>query len=181
MAGFVPAIHADRLRHMPELTERTGVDARHKAGHDAFYLSCEATRMTLEISDLHPDEIESAVALWVECGLTRPWNDPHADIALALGKQSSTVLAGRIDGMLVATAMTGSDGHRGWVYYLGVAKAQQRNGLGAQMMQAAAKWLKARGVPKLHVMIRTENAGVAAFYAALGYATSDTITMAKRL
>jgi len=137
--------------------------------------------MTLAISALRPEEIETAVALWEECGLTRPWNDPRADIALALGKLSSTVLAGRIGGALVATAMTGSDGHRGWVYYLAVAPAHQRAGHGAAMMQAAADWLKARGVPKLHVMIRTENLGVAAFYAKLGYEKSDTVTMARRL
>ena len=137
--------------------------------------------MTLAISDLRPDEIESAAALWEECGLTRPWNDPRADIALALGKPSSTVLAGRIDGKLVATAMTGSDGHRGWVYYLGVALAHRRKGFGAEMMQAAADWLREKNCPKLHVMIRTENVGVATFYAKLGYDRSDTITMAKRL
>lgn len=137
--------------------------------------------MSLIISDLRPDETEAAVALWEDCGLTRPWNDPRADIALALGKPSSTVLAGRIDGALVATAMTGSDGHRGWVYYLAVAKAEQRKGLGAAMMQAAADWLRAGGAPKLHVMIRSENVAVEAFYARLGYEKSDTITMAKRL
>ncbi len=137
--------------------------------------------MTLAISDLRPDETEAAVALWEACGLTRPWNDPRADIALALGKPSSTILAGRIGEQLVATAMTGSDGHRGWVYYLGVAPDARRKGYGAQMMQAAADWLRVRGCPKLHVMIRTENVGVAAFYAKLGYEKSDTITMAKRL
>ena len=88
---------------------------------------------------------------------------------------------GRLDGHLVATAMTGSDGHRGWVYYLGVAAAHRRKGYGAFMMRAAEDWLKARGAPKLHVMIRTENVGVAAFYARLGYETSDTITMARKL
>ena len=137
--------------------------------------------MTFAISDLHPDETEAAVALWEACGLTRPWNDPRADIALALGKPSSTVLAGRIDGKLVATAMVGSDGHRGWVYYLAVAADRQRKGHGAAMMQAAAGWLRVRGAPKLHVMIRLENLSVAAFYARLGYVRSDTITMARSL
>jgi ribosomal protein S18 acetylase RimI-like enzyme len=141
----------------------------------------QASRSTLAISDLRSDEIEAAVALWEECGLTRPWNDPRADMALALTNPSSTVLAGRLDGKLVATAMTGSDGHRGWVYYLGVGNTHRRMGYGARMMQAAADWLKARGVPKLHVMIRTDNIAVAAFYAELGYEKSDTITMAKRL
>ena len=135
----------------------------------------------LEIGDLRPDEVEAAVALWETCGLTRPWNDPRADIALALGKPSSTVLAGRIDDRLVGTAMTGSDGHRGWVYYLAVSPDHQRKGYGATMMQAAADWLRARGAPKLHVMIRTENVTVAAFYAKLGYEKSDTITMARRI
>lgn len=135
----------------------------------------------LEIGDLRPDEVEAAVALWETCGLTRPWNDPRADIALALGKPSSTVLAGSIDDRLVGTAMTGSDGHRGWVYYLAVSPDHQRKGYGAAMMQAAADWLRARGAPKLHVMIRTENVAVAAFYAKLGYEKSDTITMARRI
>ena len=137
--------------------------------------------MTLAISTLRPDEAEAAIALWEACGLTRPWNDPRADIALALGKPSSTILAGRIDGELVATAMTGSDGHRGWVYYLAVAPAQQRKGFGAAMMHAAADWLRAKGAPKLHVMIRSENRAVAAFYARLDYEKSDTITMTKRI
>lgn len=130
---------------------------------------------------LRPDETEAAVALWEACGLTRPWNDQRADIALALGRPSSTILAGRIDSKLVATAMTGSDGHRGWVYYLAVDPTAQRKGYGAAMMHAAAAWLREIGAPKLHVMIRSENLGVAAFYARLGYVKSDTITMATRL
>ena len=140
-----------------------------------------APDMPFAISDLRPDETDAAVALWEACGLTRPWNDPRADIALALGKPSSTILAGRVDGNLVATAMAGSDGHRGWVYYLAVDPFTQRMGYGAAMMQAAADWLREKGAPKLHVMIRSENLGVAAFYEKLGYEKSDTITMAKRL
>ena len=50
-------------------------------------------------------ELEAAVDLWNEAGLLRPWNDPRADLAFAMGKPSSTVLAGRIGGALVATAM----------------------------------------------------------------------------
>src|SRR5580704_17544578 len=94
----------------------------------------------LSIGDLLPDEIEAAVALWEACGLTRPWNDPRADIRRALAGATSTILAGRIDGRLVATAMVGADGHRGWVYYLGVAPDLRRQGLGEAMMRAAERW-----------------------------------------
>jgi hypothetical protein len=44
---------------------------------------------------------------------------------------AATVLLVEVDGMPAATVMVGYDGHRGWVYYLGVAPAFQRQGLAA--------------------------------------------------
>jgi hypothetical protein len=107
------------------------------------------------IDDLRPAEIEAAVALWEVCDLTRPWNDPRADIRRALAGPSSTILAHRRDGRLVATVMVGADGHRGWVYYLAVAPDLRKRGLG----EAAA----------------------AGFYHAIGYETEDRLLLAKRL
>ena len=61
-----------------------------------------------------PDE-QAVVALWQECGLTRPWNDPRRDIARKLTEQPELFLVGTYEGAIVATAMVGFDGHRGWV------------------------------------------------------------------
>ena len=135
----------------------------------------------IAIQPLRADEAGAAVALWQACGLTRPWNDPHADLALALSSPISTVLAGRLDGRLVATAMVGCDGHRGWVYYLAVDPELQRGGHGAAMMQAAEEWLKAQGAPKLNLMVRADNAAAAGFYEAIGYARSDVMVLQKVL
>ncbi|NJO54106.1 MAG: GNAT family acetyltransferase [Bacteroidales bacterium] len=135
----------------------------------------------LKIGDLVQDEIPAAIALWTEAALTRPWNDPKADIDLALAMPSSTVLAGRRDGRLVATAMVGSDGHRGWVYYLAVASDCRGQGLGKAMMAACEGWLKARGVPKLHLLVRRDNAGVIAFYDRLGFEASDSVMLMRWL
>ena len=75
----------------------------------------------MQISDLPADHTDDAVALWRETGLTRPWNDPYADLARALAGPTSTVLGAQdADGCLVGTVMVGHDGHRGWVYYLAV-------------------------------------------------------------
>lgn len=74
-----------------------------------------------------PAELASdATRLWADCGLTRPWNDPAADLARALAGPSSTVLAAIGDEVghgpennqpsLLGTVMVGHDGHRGWVY-----------------------------------------------------------------
>ena len=134
---------------------------------------------------LRDDEVEPAIALWDEARLLRPWNDPRADIALALGQAASTVLVGRSatsDGeRLVATVMVGHDGHRGWVYYLAVASDHRKRGFGAAMMRAAEAWVRAQGVPKLQLMVRGDNAATQGFYAAMGYARSDVVVMAKVL
>lgn len=133
------------------------------------------------VGELAPAEGEAAVALWRACGLTRPWNDPHADLALALATPTTTILAGRIDGRLVATVMTGFDGHRGWVYYLAVSPDAQRGGHGAAMMRAAESWLRDRGVPKLNLMVRGDNLAATGFYEAIGYERSDVIVLQKFL
>ncbi len=106
-------------------------------------------------------------------------NDPRADAALALRHAGSTILAARREAKLVATVMVGHDGHRGWVYYLAVAPAFRRQGVGAMLMRSAEQWCRARGVPKLQLMVRSENVEVASFYAALGYDKSDVVVLAK--
>ena len=133
----------------------------------------------MDISEISDAEVEAVVELWRRCELTRPWNDPYADIALARRSPDATVLVGRKDGALVATAMLGHDGHRGWVYYLAVDPAARRSGYGREMMQAAETWLAARGVPKLQLMVRQTNAEVLAFYAALGMADQQAVVLGK--
>jgi ribosomal protein S18 acetylase RimI-like enzyme len=88
----------------------------------------------------------------------------------------------QLDGdVLTATAMVGHDGHRGWVYYLAVRTDARRGGHGRAMMRACEAWLAERGVVKLNLMIRTDNAAVRDFYAAIGYGVDDVIFMSRRL
>jgi ribosomal protein S18 acetylase RimI-like enzyme len=126
-------------------------------------------------------DIEAVVGLWERCGLTRPWNDPHADIALARRGPAAAVLVGRSDGIVAATAMTGHDGHRGWVYYVAVDPEQRGKGHGRAIMTAAEDWLRERGIAKLMLMVRPDNAKVQAFYETLGYDEQERIVYAKWL
>lgn len=125
-------------------------------------------------------DIADVIALWTECGLTRPWNDAGRDIVFARGKSNSDILVSIRDGRLVASVMVGHDGHRGWLYYLAVAPAVQKQGLGRAAVAAAEAWLKARGIWAVNLNIRTENIRVRDFYAALGYEPRDVIVMGKR-
>ena len=127
-------------------------------------------------------DCEAVIALWQAVELTRPWNDPHADFALAISGPHSAVLGARDDtGALVATVMVGEDGHRGWFYYLAVDAAHQRRGLGRAAVAAAENWLQARNIPKAQLMIRNGNAVAVTFYAALGYEPADVTVVGRWL
>lgn len=123
----------------------------------------------------------AVVALWHACGLTRPWNDPEADFARAIGGEASTVLVAETDGAVVGSVMVGDDGHRGWIYYLAVAPAARRSGLGRQLMAAAEEWLRARGCPKIQLMVREDNAPALDFYAALRLERQSVVTLGRFL
>jgi ribosomal protein S18 acetylase RimI-like enzyme len=128
-----------------------------------------------------PEERESVIALWDACGLTRPWNDARADFARALSGPDSTILLLRNGVALIGCVMVGHDGHRGGIYYLAVDPARQREGHGRALMAAVEDWLRARGIAKLNILVRRTNEAVSGFYAALGYADNDCISLGKRL
>lgn len=129
-----------------------------------------------------PDAVRDAVvALWHEAGLTRPWNEPYGDLALALRGPASTVLVAWDGGRLVGTAMTGHDGHRGWVYYLAVATSARRTGIGRALMGAVEEWLRASDIPALNLMVRADNQAALGFYDRLGYETSNVVVRGRRL
>ena len=121
------------------------------------------------------------IALWQACGLTRPWNDPAADIALARRGPNSAILIGRADDTIVATAMVGHDGHRGWVYYVATDPDRRAKGFGRAIMDAAEDWLRAAGIAKLQLLVRPENARSGAFYQSIGYGEQQRIVFAKWL
>ncbi len=136
---------------------------------------------TLAMAPIGDADVAGVIALWQVCGLTRPWNDPAADIALARKGTNATVLIGRDGASIVATAMVGHDGHRGWVYYLAVDPDYRHKGYGRVMMDAAESWLRERGIEKLQLLVRPDNKSVKNFYRSLGYSMQERIIYAKWL
>jgi ribosomal protein S18 acetylase RimI-like enzyme len=135
----------------------------------------------MDIHELGVEYRDSVIALWSEAGLTRPWNSPEDDFDRACNGRSSTVLGAIDEGLLVATAMVGHDGHRGWVYYLAVADSRRRTGLGKTMMGAAEQWVHRNGIPKIQLMVREDNVNAREFYLHAGYEKSDVDVYGRRL
>ena len=139
------------------------------------------TSTALAIAPIADSDVAAVVALWQACGLTRPWNDPAADIALARRGANSVVLVGRDADAIVASVMVGYDGHRGWVYYVAVDPDRRHKKYGRVIMDAAENWLRQRGIEKMQLMVRSDNTGVKAFYEQLGYLEQERVVYAKWL
>jgi ribosomal protein S18 acetylase RimI-like enzyme len=135
----------------------------------------------LDFRPIGDEDVEDVISLWSRCGLTRPWNTAAKDIAFARDGSNSEILLARIDGVITASVMVGHDGHRGTVYYVSVEPQEQGRGFGRQVMAAAEAWLAMRGVGKLNLLLRAENAKVRGFYEALGYEVEPRLCMARRL
>ena len=137
--------------------------------------------MALQVRSFLPDDEAAVIALWQRCGLTRPWNDPAKDIHRKLAEQPE-LFGVLCDGdELIGTVMAGYEGHRGWINYLAVSPDHQRQGHGQRLMAWAEARLRERGCPKINLQVRQGNEAVLAFYAAIGFADDQVVSLGKRL
>jgi len=135
----------------------------------------------MEIREFKIQDEEEVIALWTECKLAVPWNDPKKDIQRKLKVNPELFLVGTTEGRIVATIMGGYEGHRGWVNYLAVSPSHQRKGYGRKMMEYVEAILREKGCPKINLQVRETNSEVIAFYKSIGYAVDNVIGMGKRL
>ena len=136
----------------------------------------------VRIRPFRTGDLAAVAAVWRASGLTVPYNDPAADIAFCRASAHGEVFVGESeDGRLIASAMVGHDGHRGWLYYVAVDPLQRERGLGRAIVQHAESWLQARGVRKVQLLVRAGNTAAGDFYERLGYERSPVAVFQRWL
>ncbi len=135
----------------------------------------------MEIRTYREEDEKQVVELWKACGLVMPWNNPARDIERKLDENPELFFVGEREGEIVAACMSGYDGHRGWIYYLGVKPELQKTGGASRMVDHAEGALKALGCPKINLMVRESNTGVISFYRKNGYERDPVVVLSKRL
>tara|TARA_R110001606_G_scaffold40090_2_gene109795 strand:+ start:434 stop:853 length:420 start_codon:yes stop_codon:yes gene_type:complete len=134
----------------------------------------------MNIRQYEEKDRETVIALWKQCGLLAPQNDPHKDIDRKLKVDADLFLVGVVGNDVVATVMGGYEGHRGWINYLAVSPDHQRKGYGQAIMQAVEGLIIAKGCPKINLQVRNTNQAVIAFYNAIGYGNDQVVSLGKR-
>lgn len=135
-----------------------------------------------EVRPYQSADEDELVQLW---GLVFPGapahNDPRNDIRMKLDIQPELLFVAVTDNQIIGSAMSGFDGHRGWVYYVAVHPEYRRRGIGSALMKKVESELIDMGCPKINLQIRADNHQVKLFYESLGYDVEDRISMGKKL
>ena len=131
-------------------------------------------------------DTQAVLALWSEAfpeyaTLGKPQRDPRLSIRNKLAMQPELFFVGLLNERLIGTAMTGYDGHRGWLYSLAVAEDQRGNGYGRALVEHAERALASIGCPKLNLQLMANQPEAQGFYAKLGYQMDEVGSFGKRL
>jgi ribosomal protein S18 acetylase RimI-like enzyme len=131
-------------------------------------------------------DLRELVALWHEVfpeyrDPAKPQRDPRASIARKLAQRDALFWLAEDEQGVLGTAMAGYDGHRGWLYSVGVHPRARRTGVARALVAHAEAVLLARGCPKINLQVLAENDGAQSFWCALGYVPDEVVSLGKRL
>jgi len=131
-------------------------------------------------------DVEVILALWDVVfpeyrDPARPQRDPRASIERKLAFGDGRFWVAELDRRIVGTVMSGYDGHRGWLYALGVHPEVRRRGVATALAAHAEAELAFVGCPKVNIQVLEGNARALAFWAARGFGADGVLSLGKRL
>lgn len=112
---------------------------------------------------------------------SRAHRDPRASIERKLAFGDGLFWLAEQGGRVVGSAMAGWDGHRGWLYSVGVHPEARRAGIGARLVREAERALAARGCPKVNLQVLAGNEAGMEFWRRAGYAQDAVVPFGKPL
>lgn len=117
------------------------------------------------------------VALWQKLFPDDPPHNAPKKVIAEKRRVDDLIFVVEQDSALIGACMAGYDGHRGWLYAVGVLPDYRRTGMGAALVEHAMAELRQIGCKKLNLQIRSTNTQVAAFYKSLGFEIEDRLSM----
>jgi ribosomal protein S18 acetylase RimI-like enzyme len=138
------------------------------------------------IRSVTPADSEAVLALWrlvfPEYGdRSHPQRDAAASIARKLAFGDGLFWLAEQEERVIGTAMAGYDGHRGWLYSVGVHPELRGRGVGRRLVAEAERTLAGLGCPKVNLQVFAANHGAQEFWRSVGYAQDAVVSFGKRL
>lgn len=140
----------------------------------------------MRIRTVTADDRDAVIALWKAvfpeyADPQKPQRDPEANFDRKLAKKDGLFWLAESDGLVIGSAMAGYDGHRGWLYSVGVLPSLRGQGFGRALVAHAEAELARLGCPKINLQVLTAKPESQRFWNALGYREDFVTSLGKRL
>ena len=134
-------------------------------------------RQSMLIRKYCENDRNELIKLWNDAFPDDPAHNEPASMIHAKLLVDDLIFVAEEDGHLIGACMAGYDGHRGWLYAVAVSTDHRRRGIGQRLVTSAMDSLRELGCIKVNLQIRASNHGVQAFYASMGFAVEERISM----
>ena len=132
----------------------------------------------VEVVPFEPQDYEQVMALWQTTeGLTLRDVDSREAVLAYLVRNPGLSFVARAGEVVVGAALAGTDGRRGYLQHLAVARPYRGQGVGRALTERVVEALRGVGVAKCHLMVRRENEPAKAFWEHLGWTVRDDISV----
>lgn len=132
----------------------------------------------VDVLPFSPSDYDEVMALWQATkGLTLRAADSRDAVSSYLARNPGLSFVARDRGRLVAAVLAGTDGRRGYLQHLAVARSHRRQGLGSCLAKRVLEGLEALGIAKCHLFVRREHAAAREFWERAGWTARDDVTL----
>jgi ribosomal protein S18 acetylase RimI-like enzyme len=135
----------------------------------------------VEIRELRPSDGRELRALWQASGIRDRPGDDDASLGTFVARNPGLCLVGTEDDRIVASALAGFDGRRGWLYHVATHPDIRRRGVATRLVHAIEERLRALGCRKLNLIVWEGQDDAMRFWEAIGYERERTVEYAKWL
>ena len=135
----------------------------------------------MEIRDLQESDGDALRALWRECGIRDRPGDDDASLAAMARRNPGLCIVGCEAERIVASALAGFDGRRGWLYHVATHPDVRRRGVGSRLVRTIEDRLREMGCRKLNLIVWEGEDDAMAFWSGIGYSRERTVEFAKVL
>ena len=134
----------------------------------------------VQVRAFRPADGAALRAVWATAGFHSTGDDDRS-LARFTERNPGLLLVATVGDDVIASALGGWDGRRGWIYHVATAVGHRRSGVATRLVREVERRLLELGAPRVNVLVRDEAEGADAFWTSLGYTAAPTTQFGKDL
>jgi putative acetyltransferase len=138
-------------------------------------------KISIAISVMTIKDYAEAYDLWkVSEGIGLSNADTRQAIHRYLKHNPGMSFVARVDGKLAGAVLSGTDGRRGYLHHLAVAKLYRKLGVGRQLVEHSIGALGKAGITRCHIFVYRENKTGKIFWEQTGWFERNDLEILSR-